>query len=55
MVIARRNRVRSSARICHTAYWQVTELRISRIVAGPTKGRIACLNASPVSVLIGGH
>src|SRR5436190_61510 len=55
IVIARRKRVRSSARICQTAYWQVTELRISRIVAGPTNGRMASLNASPVSVLIGGH
>ena len=39
-VIARRNRVRSSRRIAQTAYWQVNELRISRIVAGPTNGRI---------------
>ena len=38
--IARRNAVRSSRRIAQTAYWQVNELRISRIVAGPTNGRI---------------
>ncbi len=53
--IARTNRVRSSRRIIQTAYWQVTELRIRRMVAGPTKGRIWSVNGWPVSGLIGGH
>ena len=39
-VIARMNAVRSSRRIAQTANWQVNELMISRIVAGPTSGRI---------------
>ena len=53
--IARMNAVRSSRRIPQTAIWQVNELRMSRIVAGPTNGRIARWKGSPVSGLIGGH
>ena len=36
----RTNATWSPRRIAHTPNWQVNELRISRIVAGPTSGRI---------------
>ena len=44
-LIARTKTVRSSRRIAQTANWQVNELRISRIVAGPTNGRMPCERA----------
>ena len=50
-LIARTKTVRSSRRIAHTAYWQVNELRISRIVAGPTNGRILSVSVN----CSGGH
>ena len=53
--IARMNAVRSSRRIAQTAIWQVTELRIRRIVAGPTSGNAETSKAWPVSGLSGGH
>ena len=51
----RRKAVRSPRRMAHTPNWHVNDEMISRIVAGPTNGRIEMWNGSPVPGSMGGH